>query len=608
MIKGKPVIGYITGGILVLTVAVLLAKVIIGNNYGKQIPPLPDLQSLAAPLKEQLSVAYKKTKHNPSADNLGMLGMIYHSGTYYDKAAVCYKLAIKRDSRKWIWSYYLGCLNRELGDPKTALVNFKEVTNNNPEYYLAWYYQGECYQKMGVNDSAEIAFKNIINRMDKNVVLKTPARYDYFPLVTYSMYELARIYMATGHIDLAEKTLKEIIDYQKAYGPAYRLLGNVYNIKGNKLLSDRFLVRANDLTINPSPVDTLIDRLSLISRSEMYLLKKIDDAEKNVFPEYAMELVNHSLKYIPENNYLISKAIGLFLISDMGKKALPYLDQHIRYFQNDYVELKYVGDLLYKKAFYSQAMNYYYQAIKLKQDDNLIQSCMVICLAKEGKKQQAIDLINERLDKNKNKPDVLADGITLLLNIGEKEKAILLLNRLKIISPSNAKGLQLTGMFSEQDGKWQDAMKMYILSFRVDPGDLTTVRLLGNLMVRQKMWDKAISVYRKALELHPNEPFLLERLGTLLVTCNDPELKNISEGRDFCERAFINTASHSITLISAGRSLAIAYALQGDKRNASNVIKMTINLAKEENVPSAYLDDLRNLFQRFNSSDPLIAN
>jgi tetratricopeptide (TPR) repeat protein len=603
IIKGRSPVIYIAAAVILLAIAFVSVKAIVGNAYAKKIPPLPELQSLSAPLKQQLTDAYKQARVYPSADNIGMMGMVYHSSTYYDKAAICYELAIKRDPEKWKWSYYLGCLNRELGDPKTALVNFRDVTRINPAIYLAWYYKGECYQKMGINDSAEIAFKYIIKRMDKNAVLKTPARYDYFPLVTYSMYELARLYMATEQTDLAEKTLTDLIDYQKAYGPAYRLLGNVYNIKGDKSLSDRFLVRAKDLTINPSPVDTLIDRLSLISRSEMYLLKKIDEAEKNVFPEYAMELVNHSLKFIPENNYLISKAIGLYLIRDEGKKALPYLDQHIKYFQNDFVELKYIGDLLYNKAFYSQAMNYYSQAIKLKPDDNLLYSCMVICLAKEGKKQQALDLINEKLDRNKTNPDVLADEVTLLLNIGEKEKAISWLSKLMRISPSNSKGEQLSGMLSEQDGKWQDALMMFNKSFIGDPGDLNTARMLGNLLVMQKMWDKAISVFRKALELHPNEPFLLERLGTILVTCNDPKLRSIAEGRDFCERAFIHTSSHSVTLISAGRSLAIAYALQGDKRNAINVIKMTINLARGENVPASYLNDLRNLLQQFSSTD-----
>lgn len=572
-------------------------------QYRNRIPSPPDQQSVSPSLYEQLSVTYKQAVRNPTSDNLGMLGMVYNSSAFYDKAAICYTLAIKKDKVKWIWSYYLGYLNQEMGDAGTAIKSYREVTKKNPEIFLAWYYEGECYQKIGLSDSAELAFKSIIARMDKNRVVKTAIRYDYFPLVTYSMYDLARIYMNSGRVDIAEKTLKEIIDYQRAFGPAYRLLGNVYSAKGNEPLSRRYLVRANDLTENPSPVDTLIDRLSLLSRSDMYLLKKIDEAEKNVFPEYALELVNHSLKYFPENNYLVAKAIKLFLIRDLGKQALPYLDQHINYFKNDFNELKSVGDLLYNKGFYSQAMNYYSDAVKLRPADSQVQSCIVICLSRQGRKEQALNTLDEILEKNKTNPSALADGVTLFLNLGENEKAVKWLSRLKKLSPSYPKGQQLTGMIAEQDGNWKEALRNYSLAFNGDPADLTTVRLLGNLLMRQKLWGAAIAHFTKALESHPNEPYLLERLGTLLVTCNDQKFRDITQGRDLCERAFIHTASHSVTLISAGRSLAIAYALLGDRQNASNVIKMTIDLARRENVPPDYLNDLRNLLQQFNNSN-----
>jgi tetratricopeptide (TPR) repeat protein len=206
------------------------------------------------------------------------------------------------------------------------------------------------------------------------------------------------------------------------------------------------------------------------------------------------------------------------------------------------------------------------------------------------------------LGKNSTNPSVLADGITLLLNIGEKEKADLWLTRLNKLSPSFAKGKQLRGMFDEQNGNWDHALINYNAAFKNDQSDITTIRLLGNLLIRQKLWKEAISVYEKALESHPNDPYLLERLGTLLVTCSDSKLRDIDKGKELCERAFIHTGSHSITLISAGRSLAIAYALQGDKKNASTVIAMTINLATGEKVAPEYLDDLRNLLKQVNSS------
>jgi tetratricopeptide (TPR) repeat protein len=142
---------------------------------------------------------------------------------------------------------------------------------------------------------------------------------------------------------------------------------------------------------------------------------------------------------------------------------------------------------------------------------------------------------------------------------------------------------------------------MYEASFKGDQEDLTTIRYLGNLLIRQLMWDRAMGLYREALEYHPNDPFLLERLGTLLVTCPDPTLRNIKEGKDYSERAFIHTTSRSITLISAGRSLALAYAELGDKQNARSIINMTINIARAENISQAYQQELENISQGIQS-------
>ena len=128
---------------------------------------------------------------------------------------------------------------------------------------------------------------------------------------------------------------------------------------------------------------------------------------------------------------------------------------------------------------------------------------------------------------------------------------------------------------------------------------MTTIRLLGNLLLRQKLWAGALEHFQKALEIHPNEPYILERLGTLYVTCTDAKLRDIAKGKYLCERAFINTSSQSVTMISAGRSLAIAYEVSGDNQNAMKIIKMTINSASAENAPQVYMDDLRALLQQF---------
>src|SRR5664280_3891807 len=95
IIKDRSPVIYIAAAVILLAIAFVSVKAIVGNAYAKKIPPLPELQSLSAPLKQQLTDAYKQARVYPSADNIGMMGMVYHSSIYYDKAAICYELAIK---------------------------------------------------------------------------------------------------------------------------------------------------------------------------------------------------------------------------------------------------------------------------------------------------------------------------------------------------------------------------------------------------------------------------------------------------------------------------------------------------------------------------------
>ncbi|MCX6237177.1 MAG: tetratricopeptide repeat protein [Bacteroidia bacterium] len=595
MYKKRKIVILIIGGIALL----LLVKVILDAPYRNHIPPLPDLQAFTPTLRDQLTAASRKAYLNPTAENLGMLGMVYHSGANYEKAAECYKLAIKKDNSEWIWNYYLGYLNREMVESNAAIENFNAVIAKNPKAYQASYYVGEEYQNTGNNQQAEKAFSRITDLKIQISAIKTETRYDYFPLETYANFQLARIYLGTNRVDEAETTLKEILKNNRSFGPAYRLLGNVYRTKGDTILSKLFTVRANDMAVYSSPIDTLVDRLVLMSRSELYLLKKIDEAEKSVYPEWAMRLVNNALQYFPENKYLISKAIHIYIMMDKVTQAIPYMDQHIKAYQNDFVEMKSVGDLYYQKGFYPQSVIYYSKAAILKPEDPDVQFCLVLCLWKEGLRQEAIGKFDELIEKNGKNVKILADGASMLLYLGEKEKAIVFLHRLMQLAPSDPKAQKIAGKIAESDGNLPEAVKLYEATFRGDQEDLSTIRSLGNILMKLKMWDKSITLFRKALDYHPNDSYFLERLGTLLVSCPDPKLRNINEGLEFSERAFINTTSHSSTLISAGRSLAVAYATLGDKQNAYLIMNMTINAARRENLSESNIEGLKKLLMQF---------
>ena len=594
---------FITGSIICLAIIVLGIKFIVDYPYRTGLPELPDLKSYSIPLKEQISVADEKARKSSSESNLGNLGMVYHSGGFYDKAAKCYKLAVRKNKASWIWSYYLGYLNLEMGESETVIDNFREVIKEDPSIDFAWYYVGKCYENIGSSYKAEVSFQKIANLNEKRVPENKKTRNDYFPLRTYAMFQLARIYMNSNRIELAEQTLKQVLLFNRSFGPAYRLLGNVYRVKGDSSLSAYNIIRANDLPDFSPPVDTIIDKLALMSKSEYYILKQIDIAEKSIYPEWALQVGTNALKQFPENKYLISKTIKLLLRLDSGKLALPFLNKHISYYKEDYAEIKEIADLLYEKGFNAQSLIYYNQATKLKPEDFIAKSDLAISLWTSGMRENAINEITALPERDKNNIEALTTVISFFIMTGDRDKAILYLSRLKRLSSSNPIVTKFSGMIAENDGKIKEAIGFYESSFKSDPEDLSTIRYLGNILVKQKLWKKSIIHYRKALEFHPNEPDFLERIGSILVACPDLKLRNYIEAREFSERAFIHKGCPSDVLISAAKSLAEAYGELGDNRNAYTFMEIAIKLAKNQNAPGEYINNLEKRLIQYSTAN-----
>jgi tetratricopeptide (TPR) repeat protein len=597
--KYSHIVRYTAISTVVFVTIILLLKFIINSQIRSNLPELPDTNSLTKPVIEQILQVLQTAKHRPSAKNLGMLGMVYHSSANYGQAAQCYKLAIKRPGSDWIWNYYLGHLNMEMGKSEDVINNFEAVVKKNPDVSLAWYYIGEGYNNLGKNELAEEAFSKITTTKNKPSQ-KGSTRNDHYPLNIYAKYQLSRIYNETGHLDLAEKILKDLIEVNPAFGPAYRLLGNIYNMKGDTLLSKEYVVRANDLFAFSPPVDTLVDKLALLSRSELYLLKKIDEAQRNIYDEWAFKLVKHALQYLPENKYLISKAIEIYLWVNLKNDAIALIDKHMSYYKDSFSEMKKIGMLFFLNGSYAQANEYLTRASELEPENIEIKKNLAICTWYLGDKQKSHDILNELLKKNRNNPDVIADIANILFfNFKESDRAIRYLAILKQLSPANPKVQKLGAGIAEKNGNIHEAIKLYDAAFTGDPEDLTTIQYLGNLLINNEMWDKAIRHYRKALEYHPNEPDFLEWLGTMLIACPDPSLRNIEEGKKYAERAFFHISSRPNILVSAGRSLAYAYAKLGDKQHAISIINQTINIARSVNISQSYQAELEDLYRTF---------
>lgn len=581
--------------VLIALVGIYYITHYLGNNAAlEQLPALPDLSSYSSPIQEQLTQAQQKVLDDPSAENIGQLGMAYHTNVFYEQAAKCYEVALKKNPKQWIWNYYLGYLYQEMGDSKGAIDNFNAVIRQNPEILHAMYYLGSAYLNLNEGAKAEEMFKNIAQATKLPSYSKS-IRTTYTPLPIAAKFELARMYISSKRVDEAEKLLLGIIEKTHTVGPVYRLLGDVYREKGDLELSQKYILRASDLPQVTTINDTLADRLSLISRSTQYLPKQIEEAMKSANPEWATRLFDQALKYTPEDKYVVSKYIKHLLRMERGKNAFAYLQKHFDDFKNDYKEMAAMGDQLFTYSFYAQALPYFVQAEKLQPGNIDVQANLAYCYWKTGDKQSALNVMDALYEKNKGKVDVLAKEVDFMFKAGQKDKAGSYLTTFKQLAPSHPKLLKLEGMVCEMEGKREAAIPLYEAAFKGDPKDIEVTSKLGNILIEKRDWGRAISLLRTSMQYNPNESILLERLGTLLISCPDPKLQNIPEGLELSERAFYHVSSNMATLLSAGKNFALGNAMIGDFDKASYYMRLTLNIAKSEKVPQDYMNVLLQL-------------
>ena len=573
---------------------------VLAFPYRKRIPDLPDTDNITVTLKDQIRSASRKAHIYPSAHNLGILGMIYHSSAYYDKAAECYSLASKKNSSKWIWRYYLGYLNKEMGESEKAVANFSAVVKTNPIAYHAWYYLGEIYQDLGQDDKAEDALGRLRSLKENKIPANLIFRIDHFPLSTYALCLLAKLNISTSHNEYAEDMLKEIIKYSPDFGPAYRLLGNIYQTKGDSVAAKKYIHQANDNIYSTSPADTLFDMIALRSRSELFILKQIDEADYNYYYGWALTLADHALNYMPENKYLISKTIKLLLKTDAGSTALSFLDRHMDCYKDDFTELKQVADMLYESKFYTQSGTYYNRALELQPENTEIQANLIFGLLNESNEQQALSLLEGYLNSFRNNPQVVANAVYTMLLLKKEDKAEYYLEKLRKLSPADTKTFLLSGYIAQQKGDINKARELFQKSFNNTKKELLAAQSLGDLLIRQKMWKMSIDHFKQALEYFPNEPYIIEKLGSLLIMCPDSTLRDYHEGAEYLERLLIHRTCPPETKIYAGRSLAHACFDLGDKIRATFYARYTINLAQNYNFPEEIINEMQVLSNQGN--------
>jgi len=568
--------------------------------YKNHIPDMPELTGMSEKLKTQIVEANQKAQKDVSSESIGELGMVYFSSDYYNEAIESFDLAAKRDGNRWEWLYYIGYLQSELGDAEKAAEYFKKVTSINSDVHLAWYRLAEVYQQTGKPELAEEILLNLLSRKAKEFVIKPKNRLTYFELPLYARNLLARVYMDMKKYDKAEEQFFKVINERKDFGQAYKQLGIMYKRIGQEEKADKYTTRSKDLVVFNFPVDTLLDNVTLISRSTGFVMKQIDVAIRGIDYRWTVEVINTALKNLDQDKYLVDKAVGQYLHMGLGRHALPFLDKHFEAFYDSWKDLEQMGVRLADAGYKKEALKYFNRVDEIDVDD--IEKKVVIAgmfFEKLGEKQKAIDMMVNILNKEPNDEKTIEDAVFLFLISNEESLTDKYLAKLKSINPNNKRILLYKGIQAEFKGDINKAKDLYEKSFERNSDKEYLVQRLGSIYEKDKEWDKAIRFYKRAIDFFPNNSFLQERLGALLISSPEENLRNIEMGIEFAERAFYNCTYTNNSKVSAARSLAIAYHQLNNPGLSDYYINQAIDIASKARFDANYIRGLVSLSEQF---------
>jgi len=300
------------------------------------------------------------------------------------------------------------------------------------------------------------------------------------PIAAYASYGLARIAESRNDGDAAQALLERVTSTAPRFGPAFRLLADIYIARGRQADAERARARADRLPEYAPYPDPLVDTLARESRNSTFLLRQASEAELSVNAAWSEYLTRRALEFDPDNPDVISKMARLLRALGRHDEALPFFVRYHEVVPEDFRGLTQIGGCLLDLGRFKEAEGYFRQALR-GNDDSLTRYNLGLLLARTGRADEAI---------------------------GEYERALSL--DPYAVEPR----LNLGVLFARQD-KLDRAQRELVAALQVEPGNAGAHANLGVVLARRGQTDQAVREFQEALRLDPLQPQAAEALRAM---------------------------------------------------------------------------------------------
>ncbi len=389
-----------------------------------ELPPVPDLSDASPAMTRQIGEADAAARERVhSADRVGHLGMVYHANLFYQRAAPCYRLAVRLARRDRRWPYYLALLCETTGQTHRALPWFERAARLAPDAPWVSYRLANAELKLSRLDRARQGYLEVAN---------TDTHRQHGLL---GMAEVARREEEWQRvIDLLSPALREDPDF----GPARHLLAAAYEALDRPDQAREVLPLYASIPTSLPTHDPLSEAIDQLSCSSSHLLKQAITAERTEDRARAGQLLERLVEVAPDDTdghlafagWLRETAVSL---RENGRpaEADPYLRRGLEEAllavdlePDSATAHNSVGMLLNDLGEAEAAIEHLTRAVELDPNLHIAHGNLAAVLVMVGRYEEAIDHSRTALDVYPDQPDYLNCLGAALKHSGDREGAV----------------------------------------------------------------------------------------------------------------------------------------------------------------------------------------
>jgi tetratricopeptide (TPR) repeat protein len=241
-----------------------------------------------------------------------------------------------------------------------------------------------------------------------------------------------------------------------------------------------------------------------------------------------------------------------------------------------------MGKLMLQRGDMREGLEYFTKSLSAYERNSEAENNIGSILSSLGNSALALPHFYKALKMTPENMEVENNLGNTLLQTGQLSDALMHLQRAVSLNPHYAVARYNLGRCLLLSGRQQEALAQLQESVNIDSSNSDAHNMIGSILGSQGLSEKAIHEFEKAVALQPTNTSYVNNLAWVLTTAKDPTLRNGVKALALIKNANqLGNNSNPSHL----RTLAAAYAENGQFRAALQTINRAITLAENNNNP-----------------------